>query len=378
MIVLRTLITTNITAQLALNSTNPREASCKGLAIGLFTYLNLQSTLLALPTGITTGVIATVPPVPGNSLIGGTIAIQSYEILYQKLLDYTKTNVTLLNPLSHIGIFRAIQEYLEIHLINVSPSGVPIQASVGTGLIKFPVMSLLGISCWATMTSMGAIGLLNKEPTTGILDKQFEILSNFIFIGLNHNLIPPISTVGTIGSAYTGITFLKWFFLDLPDWPVNSASYLDLLNSFGLTSLDDLSNLLYEAQEETSSLDECGITFNSIYECPTDCSNITPTILTSALGSSANTSEYSLTGGDLCDQVNSINNALISSGLTSAATLSSSYGVTEVPPYEDISVGSFSTNKIDFNINIFRITVKLNLAEEIDRTPPSFATTGII
>jgi hypothetical protein len=321
MIILRNLIVFNIEKQVLLNPLNPRLASLQGLTDAIFTYLNLEKYTLSLPVYPATGIIATPPPVAGFSLVGFNVQIPDSTTLYNLLDTYTRSASTIISPTSISGIFTALSIWLSTIVMQVN-IGVPLVSPVGVGAITFPAMASLGITCWSVMTGLGIAGALDKGDDDSVLDKSMEILSDFIYIGLQANIIPPIPTTGVIGSAFTGLSFPTiWSILDLYDFPPTDTDISDILSLLGLSSLSDIFSLSYDENEEIAT-DECSVLYtDGAFISPTaSCTTLTDAVITTAINHPSLTTDY-VTTSNLYTQANAFAQEMQEAGITSATTL---------------------------------------------------------
>ena len=105
----------------------------------------------------------------------------------------------------YVNMFNNISTWLNAPplpaIINPSVS-LPSTSLTGLGSITFPAMATLGLPCWATITTLGLLGVYPLDPI-GLQQNAYEQLSNFIYLGLLSNFIAPIPTVGNAIPAMT-------------------------------------------------------------------------------------------------------------------------------------------------------------------------------
>jgi len=277
MIILRNLLKYNILVQVVLDPLNIGTATNKGIAHAMYMYLNLQKIPLLLPIQVSAGVVASVPPVPGGGTASITMNIPSADSLAELLNSKPASPVGLIEPSAHVHMFSSIATWLAPLLATVGPVSIP-PTITGAGPVLLPIMPILGLPCWATMVTLGAVGEIKD------FDDGFEVLSNFIYAGLLANFIPPIATTGLAipsSGPYTGVTVSLWPILDVPDFPVGTAvGYEDILTLLGLNGLDDDS--IKEKQDEINSEEQpdngeenvCNIKFEDDgFVCPDECTD---------------------------------------------------------------------------------------------------------
>jgi len=305
MIILRTLLLASVTANVILNPLDSRKGALDGIAIGLFSYMNIQKLVLNIPIWPSVGIVTPPPPAtpfPGIGTLGVDFVVPALALLQDKLDLYTR-DVPLLSPKGMTGMFTAIGEWLNAPppLCNVLPAGIPMVTSVGASAITFPLMATLGTPCFATMVGLGILGIypLGQGPIEYLVG-QFEILSDFIYLGLAGNVIPPLPTTALYtGLPYVGTTTVPvWLLLDVPQWPITTdgstgfygdaeVTYSDeiqvklddIFNQLGIDQ-DKLTCFTFSDELSNSALaDECSILFDEEaqqYIIPTsgDCSTI--------------------------------------------------------------------------------------------------------
>lgn len=285
MFVLKNLLRYNL-----LYSTTVEKDVMLGLSRAIHQYLHIQRINLKATVHPSVGVVNGITP--AASLVGADIPLLPREILYTKLKQYTRSSAGLFNPIYHIGIFRAIKEYLEMHFFRLT-SGIPLSSPLGVGNFNPIVMNYLGIPCWLTMLHDGLTGNY-WSSTEDILNRPLEIFSNFIFLGLNLLFSPPVNTLGSLGGSYLGLSFVRWTFIDF-DYE------FDFKEVFGIDSLEDIE----VPEEDPVEPDSCVVSFNGeSYECPF-CDGFSEEILEAILDNPENNSGYTSEGGDLCSQITS-------------------------------------------------------------------------
>jgi hypothetical protein len=245
----------NIVASIAPVLVNPastplemKQATNQGMANALYFYLNLQKIMLFPPVFPSAGVIATAPPVPGAALCSINVTIPPASTL-KTLLDGV-VGPGIANPSTDIQFFQAISTWLSAPPVVASiNNAISIPPTIfGNSIVNFPLMPSMGTVMFYSMLAAGATGLFSELASINPLEAPFEILSNFVFAGFLANFITPIPTTGTIGSAYSGMTFPLWLMLDCPDWPIGSSTCSDMLDIFGLSDLSD-SSIIAKQQE---------------------------------------------------------------------------------------------------------------------------------
>lgn len=269
MVIFRTIMMANVSVEMLTtiasgDVVSMRKSFLDGIATSIWQYMNLNKFLLYIPMYVSVGAI---PSGPSTFPLGVDVVIPQLDLLKSKLDLYTR-DVPLLTPKAYDGMFKAIGEWLS------SPPMImfPLAPAVGSSQIAFPNMASLGVPCWSTMIGLGLTSLfpiLPSPPLTGpvaLAPHFFEILSNFIYLGLFTNVPAPIPTTLP---PYAGTTTVPlWVFLDLPDLSIfDGSSAPDMQEIFDRFEVDDMDELMDglkspdDGEDEPKDVNECTVTF---------------------------------------------------------------------------------------------------------------------
>ncbi len=315
MMILRSLIDANVKALIENTNITYRERYYIGLSNAIYYYMNIQKKLRNIPEHPSIGVVTVAfspeipaggasfdsgfdsgfeiedvssptfasfdsgfdsgfeiedissPPaaitVPGNGTGALETKISSKDSLLNAFLDNILQDTPLSSPETHQILFNVLSDWLnQTTKVSLSTNSIP-STLQGSGVCTFPMVRAIGANAWQTLKSLG-----ESFQVESSID-FYEMLSNFIFLGLQLNYTAPIMTLGQAipnTGPYSGATIIKpWNFQDVLDWEVGEATIpIDMLILLGIsgfmniygevTDVDALLQAQIESDEENNNL----------------------------------------------------------------------------------------------------------------------------